>query len=57
MLILTCTIWFQNEKKNLEQKKVAPLCEHIIFIFLSKKAKNRYYLKNKKMLFLDTDLL
>jgi hypothetical protein len=43
-------------KKKLEQKKVGPSCEHIIFDFLLRRVK-KHYLKNKKMLFLDTDLL
>jgi hypothetical protein len=32
------------------------LCVHIIFVFLSREVKNCDYLKNKKILFLDTNL-
>jgi hypothetical protein len=44
-------------KKNLEQKKIGLSYERVIFVFLSRGVKKYYYLKNKKMLFLDTDLL
>jgi hypothetical protein len=40
-----------------QTKKVGPLCEYVIFDFLSKRVKKHYYLKHKKILFLDTDLL
>jgi hypothetical protein len=44
-------------KKKFVTKKVGPSCKCVIFVFLSRGIKNHYYLKNKKMLFLDIDLL